>query len=129
MKKLIIMTLVICFILFCTAVIYTFSVIHDQVEKITVTAKANFRKNAIESLAALIDSENFSYSDKNTAIWALGQYADAEALPFLEKINAATKDQNYCNRERELCKKEIEKAIKWCSKGNVTSWMYKKMNK
>jgi HEAT repeat protein len=127
MKKLIIMTLVICFILFGTAVIYTFYVIHGQVEKITTTAKVNFRKNAIESLTALIDSENFSYPDKNAAIWALGQYADAEALQFLEKINAATEDQDYCNRERELCKKEIERAIKWCRKGNVTSWMYKRM--
>lgn len=127
MRRLLIMTLVICFIIFGTAVIYTFSVIHNQVENITTIAKVNFKKNAIESLTELISSKNFSFSDKNAAIWALGQYADPEALPFLEKINASTEDHDYCNREQELCKKGIEKAIKWCRKGNVTSWMYKRM--
>ncbi len=93
-----------------------------------MTATSAFNKNAIESLTYLINSEDFSIEEKNTAIWALGQFADPKALPLLEKLNSETREQNRCNRKLELCKREIEKAIKWCKNGNATKWMYRKLN-
>lgn len=54
------------------------------------------------------NSENHSFEEKNSAVWALGQFADQKALPFLH---------------------EIEKAIKWCKRGNLTSWMYRNIEK
>ena len=89
----------------------------------------NFDKNALESLTDLINSEKYSFEEKNTAIWALGQFADPKALPLLEKLNSETRDQNRCSRKQELCKREIERAIKWCKTGNATKWMYRKINR
>ena len=128
MKKLLIWTLGIGLVLFCAFAIFTFSTIYKQVEKISMSAMTNFNKNAIESLTDLINSENFSFEEKNTAIWALGQFADPKALPLLEKLNSETREQNRCDRKDDLCKMEIERAIKWCKKGNATKWMYRKLN-
>lgn len=117
------------FVLFCASGFFTFCIIHKQVDEITTIAKNNFNKNAIESLTDLINSGNFTFEEKNTAIWALGQFADKTALPVLMNLNSGISDQNRCNRKHELCKREIERAIKWCTKGNITNWMYTKINR
>lgn len=117
------------FMIFCLMVIFTFSRIHKQVDEITMIAMKEYRLNAIESLTNLIKSENHSFKDKNSAIWALGQFADQEALPFLEGLYIQTEEKGPCSRNNELCKYEIEKAIKWCKQGNLTSWMYRNIEK
>lgn len=126
MKKTVIWILVTGLILFCGITIITFLLIHRQVDRITTIAVSEFKKDAVESLTDLIKAENHSFTEKNFAIWAIGQFADRKALPFLEKLNAETGDKSPCDRKNELCKKEIEKAIKWCRNGNLTSWMYEK---
>ncbi|NND08039.1 MAG: HEAT repeat domain-containing protein [Saprospiraceae bacterium] len=111
--------------IFAIVAIFTFTKIHHQVEDITTIAVTAYRLDAIGSLTKLIESENHSYEEKNSAIWALGQLADQEALPFLEQLNTQTKEKSPCNRNSGLCKGEIEKAMKWCRNGNLTSWMYR----
>lgn len=65
---------------------------------------------------------------KRIIIRALGQLADPQALPFLELLNAELKgDPVPFDRSSGLSKYELEKAVKWCNKGNLTSWMYKKI--
>lgn len=112
------------FAIFSMVAIYTFTKIHRQVEEITTIAVEAYGPNAIESLTKLIESKDHRYEDKNSAIWALGQFADPKALPFLEALNGQTEERSPCNRSNDLCKGEIEKAIKWCRNGNLTSWMY-----
>ena len=129
MKKTFLVILGTGLILFCVFVIYTFSTIHRQVEEITMIAVNEYKLDAIESLTRLVKSENHSFKDKNSAIWALGQFADQRALPFLEELYSQTAENSPCSRNNELCKYEIEKAIKWCMNGNWTSWMYKKIDK
>lgn len=92
-------------------------------------ATAEFGSHAPASLISLIESDEFGFKEKNDAIWALGQLADSTALPFLEDLNMKTAESAQCNLEMALCKREIQKSIAWCSKGNVTSWMYGKMCK
>ena len=105
---------------------YTFSLIHKQVNRITAVAKSEISGNAVEALSRLIESDAYGFEDKNTAIWALGQLADPEALPFLERLDAETaEDAVPFDRSGGLSKYEIEKAMKWCRKGNLTSWMYR----
>ena len=127
MKKIFIWIALIGFIIFIGLAGFTFSKIYHSVERITDIAKNEFEGNAIESLIELVNSKNHSIREKNTAIWALGQIADEKALPFLEKINSETNQNSPCNLSNTICKGEIEKAIKWCKKGNLTSWMYRKI--
>lgn len=112
-------------VIFLGFTFFTFSTIYKQVDMITKKAKTEFAGDSVESLISLINSNSHRYEEKNTANWALGQYADPKALPFLEKHNSQTVDKSICNRNNSLCKKEIKRAIKWCNKGNWTSWMYR----
>lgn len=127
MKKLITRTLISVFVLFVGFTVFTFSKIYRSVYKITTIAKNEFKEDAVISLINLIESDNYDFIDKNSAIWALGQLADKRALPFLEEINSEAYENTPCNRKKGICKREIEKAIQWCSKGNLTSWMYRKL--
>lgn len=127
MKRIIIYLLVTGLIVVLGTAVYTFDRIHKQVSTITEKAKSDFSGDAIKALSSLIISDKYSYEEKNTAIWALGQFADPEALPFLEKLYAETEDIRPMDRSSGLSHYELEKAIKWCTKGNLTSWMYKKL--
>ena len=115
-------------LLFMGFAVLTFSSIYRDVKGITITAKAGYQGDAVQALIELVKSDNLGFEKKNTAIWAIGQYADPSALPFLEKLNSATPEDSVpFNRSSGLSKREIEKAIKWCREGNWTSWMYKKL--
>lgn len=113
------------FAIFSIVAVFTFTNIHRQVEEITMVAVTAYNLNAIESLTKLIESKDHLFEEKNSAIWALGQFADPRALPFLEALNGQTVEKSPCNRNTDLCKGEIEKAMKWCRNGNLTSWMYR----
>ena len=128
MKRFIIWILVAGFVIFLGSAAYTFQLIHKQVSRITALAKSEYPGEAVEALCSLVGSEDHGFEDRNSAVWALGQLADPEALPFLEQLNAATAEDTVpFDRSGKLSKYEIEKAIKWCKKGNLTSWMYKKI--
>ena len=116
-------------LIFVFVTIFTFTKILRQVEEITTIAVTTYGQDAIGSLTKLIESEDRSYGEKNSAIWALGQFADQRALPLLEELNGQTEERSPCNRNTDLCKREIEKALKWCRNGNLTSWMYGNMEK
>jgi len=128
MKRIIIWIIVAGFVILLGTAGYTFNQIYRQVTRITEVAKSEFSGDAVEALSSLIESDAYGFEDKNTAIWALGQLADPEALPFLEKLNSETEEDIIpFDRSSGLSKYEIEKAIKWCQKGNLTSWMYGKI--
>lgn len=70
-------------------------------------------------------SDSYSFRARNSAVWALGQLADKKALPFLYELNKSLPEQKKCDYDESICKYEVQKAIAWCEKGNVTNWMYK----
>lgn len=128
MKRIILWTIVAGIVILLGAALYTFNQIHRQVYRITEMAKQEFGGNALEALSSLVKSETYNFEDKNTAIWALGQLADPEALPFLEQLNSGLEEDVVpFDRSSGLSKYEVEKAIKCCLKGNLTSWMYGKI--
>jgi hypothetical protein len=47
-------------------------------------AKSQYEGDCVEALTALVQDENRGYSERNSAIWALGQLGDSRALPVLE---------------------------------------------
>ena len=81
--------------------------IKTDANSIAEEATEVFQKDKIESLLAKLDSDDYSLKEKNYATWALGVLKDERALPKLESL--ATGQE--CNHEKELCQREIEKAI------------------
>lgn len=115
------------FILFFFFLTFSFSlvVIRQDVIKICLAARKIYRTNCLDSLILLVKSNNSSFRLKNSAVWTLGQLAEKKALPFLYQVNQSLPEQKKCDYDNYLCQYEVKKAIKWCQKGNVTSWMYK----
>ncbi|HOW28227.1 MAG TPA: HEAT repeat domain-containing protein [Elusimicrobiota bacterium] len=106
----------------------TFYSIYRNVRGICVEAKNKFPGDSVESLISTVKSENLPFKKRNDAIWALGQLADPKALPYLTEIQPKTFCQKPCGG-RYLCRYELDKAIKWCTQGNLTRWMYSNREK
>ncbi len=86
-------------------------------------ARAEYGGSCVESLISVLENKNESFRDKNSAVWALGQLADPKALPALQRYyngNIPERESLY----QTLSQYELQKAIKWCAQGNITSWMY-----
>jgi hypothetical protein len=62
----------------------------------------------VEALSALVACEGCSLSDRNRAVWALGQLRDRRALPILKKYYTGQE----CNHSLGLCQYEMRKAVK-----------------
>ena len=112
-------------ILFILLSSISFFIIYYNVKSVSIKARNEYNKNCTESLIELIKSENHSFKEMNDAVWALGQIADKGSLSFLNELLKDSKEFKPCDRNKYLCKYEVEKAIKWCTKGNITGWMYK----
>ena len=112
------------FVFFVFTVVFTFSVIYKDVKAISVKAKEEYKQDCVHSLIALFNSSSHSDKEENLAIYALGQIADKEALPFLQDLEKKYSCPGKTKYQDSRCY-EIKKAIKWCTKGNITNWMYK----
>lgn len=89
-------------------------------------AKKDYGGTCVEALSKLVDDENQAFRNRNSAIWALGQLGNNEALPILEKYYTG----NIPDREplnEVISQYELKKAIKLLSDGkNITAifWRY-----
>jgi len=88
-------------------------------------AQRQFEGDCVEALIEFANDEPNSFKERNSAIWALGQLADKRALPFLEEIDQSSFKETPCKLTENICHYEIEKAIKWCTDGNITHWFHK----
>jgi len=103
---------------------YSFLVIYTKVKITCVNAQKEYKEDCVNSLTKLFQSDKKPFRQKNTAIWVLGQLADQRALPILRSLYTG----NMPSREsldKTISQYELKKAIQWCEKGNITSWMYK----
>jgi hypothetical protein len=64
----------------------------------------------VMALVSLVADEDQPVSDRDRAVWALGQLRDSRALPVLWTY---AKDGE-CRHGVELCRKELAKAIALC---------------
>lgn len=76
-----------------------------------------------KDLEILLMDENQSFRKRNQAIWVLGQLADKKSLPVLEKYYTGNIPKKE-SLDKSLSQYELQKALKWCRQGNITSWMY-----
>ena len=98
--------------------------IYYTVWKTCSSAKENYGGKCQRALIKVLEDEKTSPREKNDAIWSLGQMADQKSLPALEKIYAGKVPEEREPLDQVVSQYEIEKAIRWCKNGNVTSWMY-----
>ena len=102
---------------FVLLTVVSFWSIYSRVVGVCSEATKDFGGDCESSLEKVLDSNNYSFEKRNKAIWALGQLADKRSLAVLNRMRG----------NREISRYELEKAIKWCSNGNWTSWMYKSL--
>lgn len=107
------------------ALVFTNYQIYKNVKNNCVLAKNKYKENCVDALIKFIKSDDETAREKNSAIWALGQLTDKAALPVLYDLDKSLPEQEKCSYDKYLCKYEVEKAIRWCEKGNITGWMYK----
>jgi hypothetical protein len=86
--------------------------IQSGLDECCATAQAS-HPHPGDDVAALVDyvrTESHSFSERNLAVWALGQARDPAALPVLKGCYTGEK----CEHDSCLCQRELAKAIKLC---------------
>lgn len=85
-------------------------VIESAVHAASEAALAERPGDPVTALMAYVESPAHTLQARNRAVWALGQLADARALPVLEKHVTGRP----CEHDRALCQYELSKAIRLC---------------
>lgn len=120
MKKIILAIMIIGVMIFLGGLLS----IYRTVSKTCDLAKEKHGGKCQEALVKVLEDEKASPKEKNDAIWALGQLAEPESLAALEKIYSGKVPEGREPLDEVVSQYEIEKAIRWCKNGNMTSWMY-----
>lgn len=91
---------------------YLHVTIQSGVENTSAAARRSFPGSGddVMALVALVQSEAHPLSERNQAVWSLGQMRDPRALPALE----AAFTGKPCDHSRFLCQRELAKAIRLC---------------
>ncbi len=85
-------------------------VIGRQVKNAVSWAQESVPGDAVTALLTVVKTEDFSLSERNRAVWALGQLGDPRALSTMEGLFTGQD----CNHATEICQHELSKAIKLC---------------
>jgi hypothetical protein len=76
----------------------------------------------VAALVSYVDSPSHALSQRNRAVWALGQLGDARAMAVLQKYFTGRR----CEHARLLCQHELAKAIRLCRGGtNVPAVLWR----
>lgn len=76
-------------------------------------AQGKYPGEPVAALISVATSEESQLSERNRAIWALGQLGAGQALPTLQAMVSG----EGCDHETRICQHELEKAIEGCSGG------------
>ncbi|MCD8485130.1 hypothetical protein LRY65_01715 [Candidatus Woesebacteria bacterium] len=89
------------------------------VEENCQEAVARYGGDCVAALSAELDDEAASFTDRNDAVWSLGQLGDAQAIPALEANY--TGDMSQTKYHSTLSQYELGKAIRLLESGfNIT---------
>lgn len=77
------------------------------------------KKDCVEGMIQTLRDERNSYRERNNAVWVMGQLADKRALETLQEFyTGEIPEREPLNST--LSQYELQKAIRWCTEGNVT---------
>jgi hypothetical protein len=80
-------------------------------ENILIAQNAHpVKSDDVASLIAYVNSPNHTLIEKNHAVWTLGRIGDERAVAALKPHFTGIK----CFHVKELCQKELKRAIKRC---------------
>jgi len=96
---------IIAFIIFIIASLW----IGSDVRRYCKTAKKYYGGDCVSSLSQMVDDRSMPFTDRNRAIWALGQLGNTNALPYLTKYFTGIPEKEPQNAN--LSQYEISKAI------------------
>jgi len=106
------------FVVLCSWIGYE---VNSQCKKAQLTHTGT----CIEALTEVVKDDNASFSDRNSAIWSLGQLGDARALPVLLKYYTG----NIPSREplnKTISQYELKKAIALAKGGlNLSAFIWR----
>jgi hypothetical protein len=88
--------------------------IGSGVGRFSQSAQERFPGSRVQALAAVVACESCDLSDRNHAVWALGQLADQRALPVLERYYTGEK----CDHLHKICQYELQKALRLVRSGH-----------
>jgi hypothetical protein len=71
-------------------------------------AQKQFPGDRVEALISLVECESCDMTDRNHAVWALGQLDDPRSLPILEKYYTGKP----CNHWTNLCQEKLSIALR-----------------
>lgn len=85
-------------------------------------AQSRFPGEPVPALIAFVTSDEARISDRNRAIWALGQLGSPTALPALQSLET----HELCDHDNSICQYEVDKAIEACSSEspNWGAWVW-----
>lgn len=94
-----------------------------DVKRQAAAARTDYPGDSVEALMTLVADENRALSERNLAIWALGQLGDARALPLLRGLQTG----GPCDHAQRVCERELAKAVKLAEGGlNATAWVWRR---
>jgi len=106
------------FVVVCTWIGY-------DVKRQCSEARSEYGGSCVEALMELVDDEEAGYRRRNSAIWALGQLGDSEALPLLKSYYTG----DIPDREpldEVISQYELKKAVELTSGGvNASAWIWR----
>lgn len=106
------------FIISCTLIGFS-------VKEKCADAQAEYGGECVPALIVLLEDESNSFSERNSAIWALGQMGDARALEILNKFSTGVIPER-SSLEGELSQILLARAIKLIRSGvNLTAWAWR----
>jgi len=82
--------------------------IRSGLQRFSDDAVGRFPGDRVQALIKVVDCDACSFEDRNHAIWALGQMAEARAISVLKKHF----DGQPCTHPTRLCQHELRKAIR-----------------
>jgi hypothetical protein len=104
------------------AIVGLLGLINATAHNYAQVAQQEYAGDEIEALVRAVQDEGLPLPDRNHAVWALGQFRDASALPILERYYTG----GTCQHDKFLCQDELRKAIDLCSgKTRAPRWLEK----
>lgn len=84
-------------------------------------AAEHFNSDKTTALLMVVDSDEYTFKEKNKAVWAMGVLKEKDALPKLEMLY--TGDE--CSHDSAICQYELYKAIHKIRGDFKSSWQAK----
>ncbi len=125
MKRLILISFSITVLVFGLIFLASCFYIGQNVQATCDSAQELYDGDCVHSLISVLHNEEASFSDRNSAIWALGQLGDEIALPTLESYFTEVPETREPLNEM-ISQYELSKAIKLTSGGcNLCAWVWR----